>query len=254
MPATPEFPAPEFGSEFLDIRPPWNAWDLLKTILGGLVLSLMLVATVLFGAKALASSDLLEVPRRVAVNLAILSTYFGLLGSAWYFVLRRYRAQWQEVGLRPVSVKGLLAVLPVMLAVLAVNVGLTLVMTRLLGPINNPQKESFAPGGVMTLSDLGWLFPHVAVAAPIVEEILFRGMLYPYLRSRTSRSNAVLLSAGIFASIHFIPVLWPFLFNLGIALALVTERYKSIYPAILLHGLNNALVVTGMYFSLHQGS
>ena len=51
------------------------------------------------------------------------------------------------------------------------------------------------------------------------------------------------LSALIFAAMHFIVPLIPSLFVVGIVLAVVTERYKSLYPAIALHSFFNAIQI-----------
>ena len=77
------------------------------------------------------------------------------------------------------------------------------------------------------------------VGAPIVEELVFRGSLYRFLKFRMSKTSAVLISAGVFASIHsnltgFFPLL-----ILGIFLCLSYEISGNLKVPILMHAIFN---------------
>ncbi len=84
-----------------------------------------------------------------------------------------------------------------------------------------------------------------AVAAPICEEIFFRGMLFRLLRARTLLWAAVLVSAVAFGLAHASPAvslaLLPTFIFMGIVLALVYVRTGWLTNSILLHGLSNAI-------------
>jgi len=84
-----------------------------------------------------------------------------------------------------------------------------------------------------------------AVAAPICEEIFFRGMLFRLLRTRTLLWPAVLASAVAFGLAHASPAvslaLLPTFMFMGIVLALVYVRTGWLSNSILLHGLSNAI-------------
>jgi uncharacterized protein len=87
----------------------------------------------------------------------------------------------------------------------------------------------------------------VAVAAPLAEELLFRGMLYPLLRRNMGVVAAVALSAALFSAVHVVPILLPALFVIGVVLAIVRERSGSLWPCIALHALQNGGVVTLLF-------
>ena len=53
---------------------------------------------------------------------------------------------------------------------------------------------------------------------------------------------AIILSAAIFAAVHVIPLSFPYLFTLGIALALLRRFHQNLWAPILLHAANNCLV------------
>jgi uncharacterized protein len=87
----------------------------------------------------------------------------------------------------------------------------------------------------------------IAIAAPISEEICFRGFLFGGLRERLPRFSAALLSGVIFGSLHAATGLSavPPLIVFGLLLALLYEKTGSIVPAIVLHMLNNGVALLG---------
>jgi membrane protease YdiL (CAAX protease family) len=87
----------------------------------------------------------------------------------------------------------------------------------------------------------------IVIAAPISEEVCFRGMLFGGLRERWPRVFAALVSALIFGGLHAFTGLSavPPLIAFGFILALLYERTGSIIPGILLHMLNNSVALLG---------
>jgi membrane protease YdiL (CAAX protease family) len=85
----------------------------------------------------------------------------------------------------------------------------------------------------------------IVVAAPISEEVCFRGMLFGGLRERLPRIGAALLSGAIFGALHAVTGLSavPPLIVFGFVLALLYEKTGSIVPGILLHMLNNSVAL-----------
>jgi membrane protease YdiL (CAAX protease family) len=96
--------------------------------------------------------------------------------------------------------------------------------------------------GVFGASAAGLL---IVLAAPLSEEIFFRGFIFGGLRRRLSFPVAGLISACIFGVFHYtgpdsVGVL-PLLAVLGLILAWVYEETGSIYPTMAIHALNNAI-------------
>jgi membrane protease YdiL (CAAX protease family) len=81
------------------------------------------------------------------------------------------------------------------------------------------------------------------IAAPIVEEMTFRGLLFEGFRQRWSLGLAAASSAAVFALSHnTLPGGFPQLWTLGFIFALVYRRRDSIVPNILMHAIHNGLV------------
>lgn len=88
--------------------------------------------------------------------------------------------------------------------------------------------------------------------APLLEELFFRGFLYPVLARRLGMGVAVFLTALGFAGIHgaqlkysWGPVL--IIFMVGLALTLVRARTKSVAAGLLIHIAYNGTISVLMY-------
>lgn len=90
-----------------------------------------------------------------------------------------------------------------------------------------------------------------SVAAPIWEEIVFRGMLFPAIAKKlNSVAWGVFLSSLLFAAIHPQgPGAWLLLGTIGGLNCVLTYYTKSLVPGIVLHMLNNTAVFAFAYFS-----
>lgn len=86
------------------------------------------------------------------------------------------------------------------------------------------------------------LFVLICVVAPIMEELIFRGFVYAGLRRRMTFPAAVVASAVIFALMHTNPGGLLPITLIGIVLATLYERNRSIVPSVICHALNNTLV------------
>lgn len=100
---------------------------------------------------------------------------------------------------------------------------------------------------VQILQDLqGWLrcsaFGISAIVlAPIAEEIIFRGVLYPSLRQRNHPQIALLASSLLFALIHSNVMTFLPLFLFALALVWLVERTDALIASITAHAVFNAV-------------
>lgn len=136
-------------------------------------------------------------------------------------------------------------------AALLVGLALTLALEPVLGrPASNAVpvlKRSFDPLFVALV------VPTVALLAPLCEELLFRGALYGWLRLRLAVWLAAPVSALIFAGLHLLPPLLPFLFSFGLAAALVRERTGSTLNTFAMHAAQNTMATAAAYAVISSG-
>ncbi len=98
--------------------------------------------------------------------------------------------------------------------------------------------------------DFGWwgAFMKVAVIAPIVEELIFRGLILQGFRRNYNALTAVVMSALLFALFHLNPWQFPATFILGLLLGWIMFRTNNILLAILGHSINNFLVLLSLTY------
>ena len=195
--------------------------------------------------------------------------FFASLGVLLWPVLRGI--PWRQIrtdigwtlGRRPVlepafGVAGYAMTLPLLAVGLVFVIVLMMIQTALAGPV-----PMFAPVGgpahpIITDLAQGYWWTKVqvlfvaVVAAPIVEETMFRGVLYRHLRDASSRMGIILsiglstvINTFVFAVIH--PQGWvamPALMALACGFTLMREWRGTVVPSMIIHGINNAVVMT----------
>lgn len=83
----------------------------------------------------------------------------------------------------------------------------------------------------------------IVLAAPVAEEVFFRGFLFGGLRGRMSFWPAAVISGLLFGLVHLPggPLQVPPLAVFGVLLAWLYERTGSLGPPILMHAIQNAI-------------
>lgn len=84
---------------------------------------------------------------------------------------------------------------------------------------------------------------------PIFEEVLFRGLLLSWLNQHMRFGFAVLVMAALFAAMHLYPLALPYAFLFGIATGYVRRITGSTGSTVLMHVINNIVLLTlGVHF------
>ena len=82
----------------------------------------------------------------------------------------------------------------------------------------------------------------IALLAPVVEEVVFRGaILRALLSSMQSKWGAICISAALFALIHFNPAQTPHALLMGLLMGWLYMRTGSIVPGVVFHWANNTV-------------
>ena len=90
--------------------------------------------------------------------------------------------------------------------------------------------------------------------APLLEELFFRGLLYPVLRRRLGLVTAVLLTALGFAGIHSVQLGYAWapilsIFVVGVVFTLVRQRWGSVGASFLMHCGYNFTLFSLLWFA-----
>lgn len=155
------------------------------------------------------------------------------------------------------------------LPLVAIGLIFVVVMLQLQGIGGEPGGDNFGPVTtpshpiVQWISQSGWwgriaIFAIACVAAPVVEETMFRGVLYRHLRNSTTAWRvslsivfSVLVNSFLFAAIHpqgYLAI--PVLMSLAAGFSLAREWRGSLIAPMTAHATNNALATTVMLLTI----
>ncbi len=169
-----------------------------------------------------------------------LLTDIVMAGYLYLFIIKPKIFTWKRLGLRKVDHEdigqALLLFFYVSLAIIAAQYFLRQVGLPL-------ESYSFAT------KDGAWLaFVATVFIGPFIEELYFRGFLFRGLLAHNSLDMAYLTSSLLFALLHPPLVVMVESFFIGLLLAYVLKQTKSIWPGVLIHMLNNALIMWYLLF------
>lgn len=254
IPTEPDAPPPQIGPEHV----PWKWYDCLVPALPIILALVVAVIGVATGttdratAADNATNPTLSDRTLVANMVAGVAIYAFMLAMVWLLALRKYHVGWSALGLRAAP-RVFWALLLPLLAVMYIASGLIGQVVNALfygGKGENPQLDTLTGGRGFSWVALGTAIVTASIAAPIVEELFFRGMLYGWLRTRWGATGSVMTSGLLFAVPHIYPIILASIFVVGVTLALVYERTKSTIATIALHSAFNTAGVVIVFVEL----
>lgn len=166
--------------------------------------------------------------------------------------INKHGPTWGELGLRQ-GKRSLWHVLwHIPLALFVATAAQMLVRTTL-DPGAQPKEsslESAAATGLLPAWVLVVGLGSFVVIGPILEEIVFRGVLMHELGKRVRPVWGVVLSAAIFMAIHLAVPVFPFLFVFGLFLGWMRLWHDSLWPPMLAHMAGNTIATSGALVAL----
>jgi membrane protease YdiL (CAAX protease family) len=138
-----------------------------------------------------------------------------------------------------------LFLLPVLLftpGMLAVE-NLLQMLTVKLFPLSDSQREA----GYRFLTDGLSSIVLVSILAPVIEELLFRGIILRSFLRQYSPSRAIVYSAVVFGFAHMNIHQFVIAFVIGLVIGKIYERTRSLIPGMLLHAAYNAVVTVAAF-------
>jgi len=213
---------------------PWTLQDGYAVLVRGAVMGLAVAG----GLTVI--SEVVPAVESVATVLSALPMFW----LAQKHLLRPTGCAWQTAfGLRPPAAMagGFVGVALVVLALMLMGEMALDFLTSSFQPSSLaesiPEELLFGSWGLVLRSAVDSI-----IWAPLVEETVFRGLLYPTLRRRLPVLAAAGLSSAIFGLAHgyswqgFLTIFWS-----GFLWALAYEKTKSLWPGILCHAVSNVL-------------
>ena len=172
--------------------------------------------------------EVLQVVMEAALPSVIISALLTI-GVLWLIFVCRKKKFAQEISLRKMNPA---AIAPLVLMGLSLNVVTGLVLSLV------PEEWMSAYEASSSMVTSGYPVVMVlatVIAAPVIEEIIFRGLAYTRMKKGMPTAVAMILSSALFGVAHgqWVWMLYAFVF--GLVLVWAFEHTKSLLANILLH-------------------
>jgi len=178
--------------------------------------------------------------------ILLLGQYLLIVGVVYGVLVRWRKLPWQSMGFRKIS-KGWI------IGAVIVAVAMAFLSEAIERYLDYPLKDiailNFAPEG-FSWSGLIIMTGIAGLAAPLGEEILFRGILYTWIRGKWGVAAGAIISSLLFGVVHLHPVWIGFAAGIGIILSLSYEYSRTLWTPIVIHMTNNTLAILWLYYNL----
>lgn len=223
---------------------PWKSWEaVLVFVLSWIGVPLLVLSAFRFAApydaninqfvQGIRANDIVA-----SFQLTVLDAIAGM-GLIW-LVLRKYNVGWDAVGLRKFNAVKASLLVGAMFVIFFFIAWIALMATKLLVPGFNPDQAQVneftraVTGNAKLIS-----FFALVVIPPIIEEILFRGFMFPAFSGRVGVLFGALFSSLLFGFAHLQANVGVYTVVLGLLLCVMYKRTNSIIPGMVLHMINN---------------
>jgi hypothetical protein len=248
-PAPPE-PTPAPSALLADLRVAWHWWDLFLFGIFAVVSSVVLAVLVVQAASAI-----FHVPFRAMQDgstlksgvLIVTQTLWSALAIAYLYAVVRFRTRepfWRSIGWR--SFPGGISPMRYLSGGAALAIGISVAGHFVNQSVELPIEKLFENRlSVLLLMGLGVL------VAPLVEETIFRGFLYPVIARQFGVPVGILITGILFGLLHAAQ-LWGgwgqigLLVCVGIVLTWVRARTGTVAASYLVHLGYNGLLFLGL--------
>ncbi len=190
---------------------------------------------------------LLESPGMILVLiLATIPAHLFTAAVCWFIVRQTARRPlWESLGLRWQGRSVLYKVLYIFLTIAGV-----LVMMQLVSLVVPAGRETDFDR-ILKVSEAVRISVAImaVLSAPVVEELVYRGLLYSGLRKAMNATSAVIIVTLLFAGVHFLQYwgAWRSLVGitlLSLILTIIRAHTKSLMPPIIVHFIFNFIGAT----------
>lgn len=232
--------SPEDGSKVQPRRLTWV--DLISALLGIVVLYLGLGYVMSWFASWLDHERIL-----LYVNGFLTQGLFLLI---ILIIMKVRRWKWSDFGWKEVKGRYVGSVLTFYILTWVINIlyAVYLVQQGFTPPENDVYSKLLGNATAITFC-LNLIL--AGILAPILEETMFRGIIFGSLQTYMGKWTAAAVTAAIFSGLHLQSYGFFPRFVLGMVLAYLVMKHKSIKPAVALHAVNN--IVALILVAVSQG-
>lgn len=184
----------------------------------------------------------------ILLNFVLFAAARGLgFWLIWAFLKRR-NFSLKNFGFKRFKFKtNLLRLIGASLLLIGLTTAVFYLVSQILPQVNLEQEQEVVFTAASGTPQLIMAFLALVVIAPLVEEMIFRGLMLPPLIKRFGLTFGIFFSSLLFAAIHLQINVAIVTFIMGWILAWLYLKSRSLVPAIIFHSLKN-LVAFGLIF------
>lgn len=173
-------------------------------------------------------NDVMQPVLEATMALTIISGVLTL-GLLWLIFVCRKKKFAKEIGLRKIS----FGTIP---SIFLMGLGFNVLTGVVLSALPESWLGSYEETSSMAFMGEYWVtFLGTAIIAPIVEEVIFRGLAYSRMKKGMPTVWAMILTSVLFGVAHGHPVWMLYTFVFGLLLIWVFERTRSLVAPMVLH-------------------
>ena len=261
----PQFPPPSLPrpqeSFPEDIRTPWGGGEIILFLafaLASVFAMEIFLATFMSVHYHMTAAELIkrfstDTPLAVSFQAAWYVVIFAFL----FIMIRIYHGApfWNALQWRRFQPRNM-AIAAQYFSSIVAGIGLAVLVSVGSQVAGQPKEEVPFEKLFSTRTDVLWLMAFGILVAPLVEETLFRGFLYPVFARKWGIPAGIVITGVLFGGMHAAQ-LWPafaqigLLIIVGIVLTFARARARSVLASYLMHVSYNTSLFSGFLVSTH---
>jgi membrane protease YdiL (CAAX protease family) len=241
---------------YTDALGPRRSLTFLDVLLACAVTSaIVLISVIALGVVVANGGRFADMPASLAAVALLTIEPVAIFAGVYFILILRRRFDWADLGLRPMTRSWAAPAVLAALGCLIFSGAVSQVFERF---YNTPMLDEYvsllAPEGTTWQQEVA-LIVLIGGLVPLAEELLFRGVLYAWLRQRWGVAVSAVVSAGLFALAHGSLRMGLQIFVTGVVLAVLYERSRSILASTLAHMTVNTISMVIIFsYAAHGGA
>jgi len=185
-----------------------------------------------------------DILSHIGLNSTLVALFMGLCLTLWLFFGRK--TVFRTIHKDSLTIKHSLTIIPIALSMLGLAslymIGISFLAT-FAPQIDALMKNYSEMTSIVSASKIDTIMYYIAISIliPVVEEIVFRGIILGEFLSTMRAPAAVILSSIVFGSMHIQPIQIGYAFMCGLVLGSVYLFSNSIYLSTLIHCIFNVI-------------
>ncbi len=212
----------------------------------GLIISIVLY--IIQAVFHLASySSYLHISSHSLSILLQLIVALGVFLATYFFIIKKNHLSVKEFGFKPISFIKLFAYVALgFVMTFAAWIAVAPFIIVFLPGVDLAQSQDIFQKDMTFLAQI-LMIVYAIIVGPLVEEVIFRGVLLPTLSNKVNLYFGVIVSTLVWSLLHFQLNVIIFTFIFGIILSYQYIYSKSLWTSYLTHVLKNSMAVIAIY-------